>query len=135
MTHAEALDILNRFAGWKPGQKCAGEIDVYDGPDGPWAECSSCRHVWSIAESPNDHDIPQTDYFAPTPAAREALRLLKDEFVRRTGNSVVITSYADEHDQPRHRVWNMRSCPIEHHAIAFALAEALKERGNDVLCA
>lgn len=139
MTHEEANQLLNAFAGWTPGQKCAGGIIVTDprreqGPGGPWKR--SISHQWCRGGPFNgDHDIPQADYFADTPEAREAVRLLKDEFVRRELIAVRVTTYTHGFvvtlRVDAFKEWvNWADAPIEHHAIAYALAAALKERGE-----
>ena len=101
---AEANAILNEFAGWKPGQN---KVTGY---------------------------IPPIDYFADTPEAREALRLLKDEFVRKVGGVSVRTARLETGELVYAVTWGHRSksdfAPTESHAIAFALAAALKERGE-----
>ena len=39
MTQAEMNDVLNRFMGWTPGQKCAGHNDWLNRPNDPQYWC------------------------------------------------------------------------------------------------
>lgn len=134
-TEAEANDILNVFAGWKPGQKCDGPISHCFDVSGERVigyDCMVCRGHWTLPARPlHPHDIPQTDFFADTTDARDAVRLLKDEFKQKQSIRVVSHGAGDFSvdilfDGEGWR-WMTTKC-IEHHAIAFALAAALKER-------
>lgn len=110
MTHVEANDILNKFSH----------------EDCPWEQS---RSRWCHVHK---HYVAFIDYFADTPKSREAVRLCKDEFVRRTGQTVEIATCFEP-------FWYFVSIYIdsdrreyadgatEHHAIALAIATALKE--------
>jgi len=138
-TEAEANAILNRFAGWKPEQplyRCYRPTCDRGGTTGP------PTRTWCLE---HDRDIPPTDYFADTPEAREAVRLLKDEFVRRTkryhikietyltyygGEFMVRATVVDDKAEVDEESSPYIDESIESHAIALALAAALKERGE-----
>ena len=118
-TTDEKNEVLNRFMpvrcelGWA---RCPHAVDVQDG--------NGVQHD-------NYHPF---NYYADTPEAREATRLLKDEFVRRMGREVTVTSY------PR-RIYNHVEYYVEivdfdakvfirameHHAILDAIYEAIKK--------
>lgn len=126
MTNVEANDILNSFAGWEPGRKC---------PEHDMCHHGFCSHDQAFG----DHEIQPTDYFADTPEAREAVRLIKDAFVRRTKLGIEIrVQEVEGAAQFSAHIFNLPDWDvavasrwgqaIEHHAIALAIAEALKER-------
>lgn len=127
MTHDEANVQLNAFAGWKVGQKCE-RVDDTTTRGIPYC---------ALHDLTAPHDIPPTDYFADTPEAREAVRVLKDEFVRRTGRGVDVHSRGIKGKEPLFGCWagvtaesggHYGCAPIESHAIAFAIAAALQEQ-------
>ena len=119
--------VLNRFMGWEPNQRCRDDFGRVDMPTG-W-ECA-CGAL--LEEQWEEHDIPPFNYYTNTPEARERTRLLKDEFVRRTGGEVDVHTRAEYTLEPLFSCWagvGTKRCswsPVESHAILDAIYEAIK---------
>lgn len=120
-TQDEKNLALNKFMGWEPNQRCHGLGNYHDNP------ALRCKHRIYV-----EHDIPPFDYYADTPEARERVRLLRYEFVKRTHKQIQLSW-----DWNIGNVWTEvwiagvgmeRACKsaIESHAILDAIYEAIR---------
>jgi len=120
-TRDENNRLLNEFMGWKIGQ-----------------ECERGFHYCFKHNRREPHDAPMIDYYADTPEAREAARLLKDKFVEQTRRAICLLAepykdcgiaylvWLDSPSSPYGTLRARGSSPIESHAIADAIAAALR---------
>ena len=131
-TQDEKNLVLNRFMRWEPKHNLMrlplrhkhDVPEIHEKDD--WCAKAGCCPV---------PDVP-FNYYADTPEARERTRLLKDEFVRRTDNAVLVKSYQTILGRTWHYAWivgvvddvKYRSVggEIESHAILDAIYEAIK---------